>query len=104
MNNTLRIILAALAVYRLSLMVSREDGPAWIFRKLRRLPPPRSSARDGLSCQLCVSIYMSAAVSAFVFFYDRCPEWAQRTGDFVLLWLALSAAAICIHMTFTKGI
>ena len=101
---TLRLILAALAVYRLSLLISKEDGPAWIFRKLRQLPPPKSSARDGLSCQLCTSVWFAAPVGAWLFWFESLPAWAQRTGDFVLLWLALSAVAICIHMTFTKGI
>lgn len=102
--STLRLILAALTVYRLSLLVSTEDGPAWIFAKLRRLPPPKSSARKGLSCQLCVSVYMAVPVAAWLFFFDRLPPWLQQCGDFFMLWMALSATAICVHMTFTKGI
>lgn len=95
----LTFILAALAVYRLSLMVSKEDGPAWLFYKLRRLPPPKSSAREGLACQWCVSVYAAALVCGLLFWAglrNPAPLW-------IILWLALSAAAVVINQAFTKG-
>lgn len=89
---------AAFATHRLALLVSKEDGPAFIFRKLRRLPPPKSSAKEGLACPWCVSVWMSAAVTTFLWWRGFVPgiDWA-------LYWLAISSAAIAINQTFTKG-
>lgn len=102
--NTLRLILAALTVFRLSLMISSEAGPAWIFCKLRRLPSPKSSAREGISCPLCVSVWMAAPVALWLYCFESLPPLAQECGDLFMLWMSLSAVAICVHMTFTKGI
>lgn len=92
------LILAILATYRISLLFSKESGPAKIFQKLRRVPPPKSSAREGLSCQWCMSIYSSALVTAFLWW-----RGAVETADTPLVWLAVSAGAIVVNQAFTKG-
>lgn len=91
-------ILAALVVHRLSLLISKEDGPAFIFRKIRKLPPQKSSAKEGLSCQWCMSVWMSAAVTTWLWYLGRIPGI-----DWPIYWLALSSAGICINQAFTKG-
>ena len=60
------LLLGGLVAYRLSLMISKEDGPAYIFRKLRKLPPEESSAKAGLSCEWCMSIWTGAAVALYL--------------------------------------
>lgn len=92
------LILAILATYRISLLFSKESGPAKIFQKLRRVPPPKSSAREGLSCQWCMSIYSSAVVTAFL-----CVKGVVHPFDTPLVWLAVSAGAIVVNQAFTKG-
>jgi hypothetical protein len=91
------LLLGGLATFRLSLLVSKEDGPAYIFRKLRKAPPKNSSAKEGLSCEWCVSVWMGAAVAAYfwVLAIIRGPEWP-------LYWLALSAIAIICNQQWTK--
>lgn len=90
--------LGSLAVFRLSLLVSKESGPAFIFRKLRRLPEKGSATKEGLGCQWCTSIYSSALVATFFYWQEKVSgrEW-------VLFWLAFSAAAIAVNQTFTRG-
>ena len=95
MNDWFTFFIASLATYRLSLLVSKEDGPAWIFRKLRNVPPKKSSAREGVRCEWCVSVYASALVTWFTYPHVTL-YWA------ILYWLALSAAAICWNQAFTK--
>jgi len=92
------LALGTLATYRLALMISSESGPGRIFRKLRRLPEKGSATKEGLSCPFCVSIWSGALVAGFY--------WWQKviSGiDWTLWWLAMSAGAVCIYMTFTKG-
>lgn len=93
----LDFIIAALVVYRLSLMLSKESGPGRIFQKLRRAAPPKSATREGLSCLHCESIWWSAPVTAFLW-------WTNRVAplDTPLYWLALSGAAIVLHYAFTE--
>ena len=100
----LQFILLALAVYRLALMVSKEDGPTWIFRKIRRSVPAKSSAKEGIQCTLCVSAWASIPISLFAYFHESLPLWARITGDCFILMLALSGAAIVVHMHTTKDL
>lgn len=92
------LVLGGLAAFRLALLVSKEDGPAYVFRIIRRLPPPKSSAREGLACQWCMSISASALVTTYLWHLDHLPgkEW-------VLYWLAISSLAIIINQQWTKG-
>lgn len=96
--NFLQLLLGGLATYRLSLLISKEDGPAYIFRKLRKLPPPNSSVKDGLSCEWCMSIWMGALVALYLW-------WADRIGgrEWPLYWLAMSAIAIICNQQWTKS-
>lgn len=96
--NFFYLLLGGLATYRLSLLISKEDGPAYIFRKLRKLPPPKSSAKDGLSCEWCMSIWMGGVVALYLY-------WAQFIAgkEWPLYWLAMSAIAIICNQQWTKG-
>lgn len=89
----------SLTAFRLSLLFSKESGPARIFAKLRKLPPAHSSAREGLSCQWCMSVYSSAVVCLGFWAGDLRLHWAI----WITLWLSISTGAICINQTFTKG-
>lgn len=91
-------LIGTLAVHRLSLLVSKEDGPAFIFRKLRKAPPKKSSIDDGLSCQWCMSVHASALVCLWFWWQGMLPG-----SQWPLYWLAMSSAAICINQAFTKG-
>jgi hypothetical protein len=97
-TTTLYLALGSLATYRLSLLVSKEDGPAFIFRKLRKMPPAKSSAREGIACVFCVSMWASIAVTTYLWWLGVLPgiEWP-------LWWLAQSALAIACNQLWTKG-
>jgi len=92
------LILGGLAAYRLSLLITKEDGPAFIFRKIRKLPPKNSSAKAGLSCEWCMSIWTGALVSGYLWFIGIIPgiEWP-------LYWLALSAIAIICNQQWSRS-
>lgn len=99
-------IVCALAVFRLTLLVSKEDGPAWIFYKLRRSVPAKSSAKEGIHCPWCVAIWMAIPVSAYITVKLAgvdLPEKLVVFGDWFLLMLALSAGGIIVNQQWTKG-
>lgn len=92
-------VLGVLATFRLSLLVSKEDGPAFIFRKLRRMPPPHTATREWLSCLFCISVTASALVCLVLWWIGIEQHW----GEWILDWLAFSAAAILLNQKFTPG-
>jgi hypothetical protein len=91
------LILGGLVTFRLSLLVSKEDGPAYIFRKLRKMPS-NDSVQDGLSCEWCVSIWMGALVATYYWWIGLIIglQWP-------LYWLAMSALGIICNQQWTKG-
>jgi hypothetical protein len=92
------LLLGGLATYRLSLLVSKEDGPAYIFSKFRKLPSSKSSLKEGLACEWCVSVWMGAIVATYLWLAELVPgvEWP-------LYWLAMSAIAIICNQQWTKA-
>lgn len=91
------LAILSLAAFRLSLLVSKEDGPYWIFQKLRRIPPPKSSTRQGLSCQWCTSMWAALLIVLLFLVWNNI--WTMG----FLYVLAVSGAAICWNQAFTKG-
>lgn len=95
----LEFTVGVLATFRLALMVSKEDGPAFIFRKLRRIPPKKSATHEWLSCIFCFSVTASAIVCGLLWWAGIRQVW-QMWG---LTWLAFSAGAILVNQKFTRG-
>lgn len=91
------IIIGGLCAFRISLLFSKEDGPLFIFRKLRQLPKAKTSLKEGLSCQWCLSVWFSAPVTV----YECWLGWFPRQQA-PLFWLAISALAICINQQWTR--
>lgn len=90
----LHFIAAVLATYVLSLMVSRLNGPGGLFAKLRRLPPPKSSAREGISCPICSGTWLAAIVIGY------CAAWLGivSAAEWPLWWLAVTGGSAVLHL------
>jgi len=91
------LVAGGLAAYRLALLITKEDGPFRLFLKLRKLPPENSPAREGLSCEWCVSVWVSAVVATYLWWLGAFPgrEWPIQ-------WLALSAIAVICNQQWTQ--
>lgn len=97
MNLTwLEFLVGCLATFRMALLVSKEDGPADAVQKVRSAVP-RGWIRRGFSCEWCQSFWWGMA-TAFFFVATQRILWI----DFVLFWLAFSAAAVVLNQVFTK--
>lgn len=92
----LLFIAGILATYRLSLMLSKESGPMRIFRKIRNIPPPKSAAKEGLSCPLCSSVWFAAIPAVFFCHFGYAP-WSESW----LWWLSFSGGAVLLHLRDT---
>lgn len=91
------LVLGGLVTYRISLLISKEDGPAYVFRRLRK-QTSSVSLRDGLSCEWCMSIWAGALVATYYWWIAIIPgrEWP-------LYWLALSALGIICNQQWTRS-
>ena len=77
-----KLLLAALACWRLTSLLVYEDGPGEIFKRLRDflwIP-------DLLDCFWCTSLWAAAPLAALAWWPDGRP--------IILGWLAVSAGAI----------
>jgi hypothetical protein len=87
MHYSFRFLLAVLAVWRLTHLLAKEDGPWDIMVRFRR-------ALGGgffgslLSCSYCLSVWIAAP---FTFFLEG------TAIERVVMWLALSGAAILLE-------
>lgn len=73
-------------------MLTHEDGPVWVFRRLRNLPPPKSSLRQGIRCIWCSSVWMSALVTVMLYLLGVVSfPWM------VFYWLSISGGAIGLN-------
>lgn len=89
----LALIVAVLALWRVTHLFWGEDGPANIFVRLRRL------AGDGvwgslLDCFYCLSLWFSVP-----FAWVLGQSWSER----LLLWLGLSGGAILLERLTAKN-
>jgi hypothetical protein len=87
MHYSFRFVLAALAVWRVTHLVAREDGPFDLLRRLRRAFAERIFGRL-FGCFYCLSVWVALPFAFFVSL--SAPEW-------VVTWFALSGAAILLE-------
>lgn len=106
MSDYLRFLLAVFTVYRLARLVAIDDGPSFIFKRLRlwfkdkayyeaggtikALEDDRNFGKwknlsEGISCPFCIGIYASALVFPMLI-------WPSYWGDMFLLLVSLSGA------------
>ncbi|MGC2614865.1 MAG: DUF1360 domain-containing protein [Terracidiphilus sp.] len=83
MNEWLRVVLGALATWRVTHLIAYEDGPWDVIASLRK------TAGSGvlgklMDCFYCLSLWVAAAVAVAI---------ATSVKEGLLLWLGLSGAA-----------
>ena len=83
----IRFVLSALATWRVSHLLVNEDGPWEILARLRQWLGASPAGRL-MDCFGCVSMWVAAPLSFFVF---------RRVPELILCWLALSGAAFLVE-------
>jgi hypothetical protein len=89
----LQFVIGVLAVWRISLLLHAEDGPAAVFVRLRRALG-RGFWGQVLDCFQCTSLWVAAP-----FGWLLGATWTER----LLLWPALSGAAIVLERITPRG-
>jgi hypothetical protein len=81
-----RFTLSALAVYRVSFLIAREDGPWDLFRQVRSSAKGTMAGRL-VACLNCLSVWISLPLAWFV---------GHSLAERILAWWALSGAAVLL--------
>ena len=82
-----RFVLAALSTWRISHLLTGEDGPWEAIARLRR-KLGNSAVGRLMDCFGCVSIWVAAPISFFL---------VRRLPELFFCWLALSGAALLLE-------
>ena len=83
MNLLTRLILAVLAVWRVTHLLASEDGPGDLLARLRKLMGTGFFGR-AMDCFQCMSLWVAAPFALFV---------SRRPLEWFVSWLAVSGAA-----------
>jgi hypothetical protein len=84
-------VLAVFATWRVSFLLTQEDGPWDVFARLRRVAGDSMAGR-ALQCLYCTSLWV--AIPAALFAAPASDRISVRTG---VTWLAISGAACLLH-------
>jgi len=114
----LEFIVGALAVYRLAVLLAKDDGPGDWFLWIRTWlgaydyerpyggeARPRTNLGRAISCPRCLSVWLAMPVATWVWWLAPMGAgtwWAAGVWG-VLGWLALSGAAVWLAETSDKG-
>lgn len=91
--NWLTATLAAFAIYRVARMVAEEDGPFFVFRRLRDAHTDQhTSIALGLRCPYCVGFWAALPVTVLLVVVGGWDVWLWP-----IWWLGLAGAAAKIH-------
>lgn len=89
---TISFALSVLAVYRISYMMAKEEGPFSIFLSLRDAFDQSTWIGRGLNCPLCISVWISSVVASVMLY------GTQDILGFIRLWLAIAGMCLIIHL------
>lgn len=107
----IHLFVYGLACFRLAIMLSEDDGPWGMFRKLRsalkreaktNTTLRKSEVHKGVECVRCDSIWIATPIAIFAYHRDAIDGLGATTADIVLLVMAVSAMAILWNRT-SKG-
>jgi hypothetical protein len=97
----LRLIILILVVFRITLMITTENGPAWVFkyfrRSVKRRAPKATHMDEGITCQWCMSMWVGAVAAVDEYLFA-----GNAVYETIILALALSGAVVILSKLVTK--
>jgi hypothetical protein len=99
MTDWLLFIIASLAVYRVARMVAEEDGPAFVFKRLReRFTNDKSSIAVGVRCFYCVSVWAAGLAAVLLMVVAGWDAWLWP-----IWWFGLAGLAAKLYEFWRRG-
>src|SRR5688572_5717933 len=108
----LALTIYGLSTYRLAILLSEDDGPWGLFRRLRaklkhetkhNTALRKSEVHKGIECIRCDSIWVAAPIAAYAMIREEdYMVTLVPCGDGFLLVMSLSMLAIILNRAFPK--
>lgn len=104
--NWLTLFVAALACYRLSVLLSDDSGPYRFIAKFRSFLKreekhnkalKKSDVANGIECARCNSVWVAFPIALYAHNHSNWTGWWIDAIDVFLLCMALSALAILLN-------
>lgn len=95
MNEWFIVILSILAVYRISYLIAREDGPFDMFVAMRHKIGQHNWIGRGLHCILCIDFWLSLPPAIVLFGYAGIPM-------IIIGWLGMAGGGLIIYKIFDE--
>lgn len=104
--NWLTLLIAALACYRLSVMLSDDSGPYRFIAKFRSFLKreekhnkalKKSAVATGIGCKRCSSVWVAFPIALYAHNHSNWIGWWSNAIDILMLCMALSALAILLN-------
>lgn len=92
MNPGIAILLAILATYRVSFLITSEEGPfglAQLFRSAFNRAP--GWMRNGVNCVFCASFWLALIPALYLAWV-----WSLTLPDAALLWLGIAGGVVVV--------
>ena len=89
MNLYLALALSILAIYRVSYLIAKEDGPFDVFSGLRGKISQEGWVGRGLHCGLCISFWLSLIPALWLF-------WS-RPIDIIAGWFGIAGSVLVLY-------
>jgi hypothetical protein len=87
----LLFVVGALAIWRLILLLTVDEGPFSAFKKMRAGLNTSTWVGRGLRCENCLSFWFGLFVAMWLWYFGVVAVW-----EFPLWWLGLSGGALFI--------
>lgn len=87
-------LVCSLACFRVTRLVTDDKIFAW----LRRLPPPKSKAKELVRCPFCASAYFAAAITFYLWLYLQVIPGM----DALLWWLSIWGGSVLLNQLFVR--
>ncbi len=89
MNLYLAIALSILAIYRVSYLIAKEDGPFDVFALIRGKISQENWIGRGLNCVLCLSFWLSLIPALWLF-------WG-RPVNIIAGWFGIAGSVLVLY-------
>lgn len=108
-NWWLALVILLLANYRLTILISDDDAPYGLMRKLRNFlkreaktnkAVQKSEVHKGIECLRCSGYWVAILLTGWVYIHSLIPVWLMIFGDGVIIASAFSGATILLHRAF----
>lgn len=92
------LVIAALAVFRLAYLITKESGPVFFFWWVRKQAKKQGGSVEELSqCPYCCGMWAAIAIVLYL-----AQPFRYLWADYIIVILAVAGLAMLLHQVFTK--